>query len=95
MIKRFGAAWGQILTGVGFAAPADAACAETWPSKPVLLFVPYAAGGFTEQAAQAVGKALSFISPLPIYLPMKKAANCMSLAAIVMRHGAGVNLMMA
>ena len=90
MIKRFGAAWGQILTGVGFAAPADAACAETWPSKPVLLIVPYAAGGFTEQAAQAVGKALSFISPLPIYLPMKKAANCMSLAALFMRYGLGL-----
>ena len=53
----------EILTFVGFAAPAAAACAETWPSKPVLLIVPYAAGVFTEKAARAIGKALSFISP--------------------------------
>ena len=47
-------------------------------------------GGFTEQAAQAVRKPLSFISPLPIYLLMKKAANCMSLAALFMRYGLGL-----
>ena len=62
LIKRFGAAWGQILTGVGFAAPADAACAETWPSKPVLLIARDTADSFADQAARAIGKALSFIS---------------------------------
>jgi tripartite-type tricarboxylate transporter receptor subunit TctC len=59
LAKQYGAAMRQIVIGMGLAAAAAGACAEAWPSKPIRLIVPYAAGGFSDQAARVIGKALS------------------------------------
>ncbi|HEY8357163.1 MAG TPA: tripartite tricarboxylate transporter substrate binding protein [Ramlibacter sp.] len=58
-IDNFGAARRRLVLGLGFAVAASGAYADTWPSKPIRLIVPYAAGGFSDQAARAIGKALS------------------------------------
>jgi tripartite-type tricarboxylate transporter receptor subunit TctC len=58
MINR-GGAWRRILTALVLGAAAATAGAQAWPSKPVRLIVPYAAGGFSDQSARAIGKALS------------------------------------
>lgn len=58
MVKTYGAAL-RLLMGVALAAAAIASRAEGWPSRPIHLIVPYAAGGFSDQAARAIGRALS------------------------------------
>jgi tripartite-type tricarboxylate transporter receptor subunit TctC len=59
MTKNLAGAWRRILAVLVLGAAAAAACADTWPSKPVRLIVPYAAGGFSDQSARAIGRALS------------------------------------
>jgi tripartite-type tricarboxylate transporter receptor subunit TctC len=38
---------------------AGVACAQSWPTKPVRIIVPFAAGSFTETAARAIGAELA------------------------------------
>jgi tripartite-type tricarboxylate transporter receptor subunit TctC len=58
-IHQRGAVLRQALTGLAFALVACATQAQAWPSKPIRLIVPYAAGGFSDQASRAIGRALS------------------------------------
>jgi tripartite-type tricarboxylate transporter receptor subunit TctC len=59
MVKRYLVALRAALVGVTLCAGAGAAFADAYPSKPIRLIVPFAAGGFTDQAARAMAKALS------------------------------------
>jgi tripartite-type tricarboxylate transporter receptor subunit TctC len=58
-MKNHRNAWRSLLLGLLFGAATAAANAQAWPSKPIHLIVPYAAGGFSDQAARAIGRALA------------------------------------
>ncbi|MEJ7929376.1 tripartite tricarboxylate transporter substrate binding protein [Ramlibacter sp. AN1015] len=75
LTPKFGAAWRQALTGVCLAVAAAGAYAQAWPSKPVRLIVPYAAGGFSDQAARAIGKALSDDLKQPVVIENRGGAG--------------------
>lgn len=58
------------LVGAGAAESADA-----WPSRPIHLIVPYAAGGFSDQSARAIGKALSEELKQPVVIDNRGGAG--------------------
>jgi len=59
MAKKYEVALRSISMGVALAIGVGTAFADAYPTKPIRLIVPYAAGGFTDQAARAIAKALS------------------------------------
>ena len=51
------------------------AAAQTWPSKPIRIVVPYAAGGTTDQLARAIQQPLSEVLGQPIIIDNKAGAG--------------------
>lgn len=64
---------------------ASVAAAETWPSKPVSLVVPFAAGGTTDVLARALGDKLSLSLGQPVIVENKPGAGSTLGADIVAR----------
>jgi tripartite-type tricarboxylate transporter receptor subunit TctC len=90
-----GGAWRRVLTALLFGAVATAASADTWPSKPVRLIVPYAAGGFSDQAARAIGRALSDELKQPVVIDNRGGGGGRIGAEAVVRMPAdGYNLLL-
>jgi tripartite-type tricarboxylate transporter receptor subunit TctC len=71
MLKTYEAVLRRVLVGVALCSGAAAALADTYPSKPIRLIVPFAAGGFTDQAARAMAKALSDDLKQPVIVDNK------------------------
>lgn len=64
-----------LLATLALGLACGAASADTWPSKPVHLIVPYAAGGFSDQAARAFGNALSVELKQPVVIETRAGAG--------------------
>jgi tripartite-type tricarboxylate transporter receptor subunit TctC len=62
------------LAGLG-ALVCTGALAETWPSRPIRLVVPYSAGGSTDQLARAIQKSLSDQLGQPVVVDNKAGAG--------------------
>ena len=50
---------GRLLLGTGLLLAASSAQADNFPSKPVHILVPYAAGGAVDVLARTIGQALA------------------------------------
>ena len=48
-----------LLAGIALAVTVTGAWAQAWPSRPITLVVPFAAGGPTDVVARALGQAMS------------------------------------
>lgn len=69
--------------------------AQSWPSKPITIVVPYAPGGGTDITARLVGKRLSERLGQPVIVDNKPGANGMIGSAYVARASAeGYTLLM-
>ncbi|MDB5820997.1 MAG: tripartite tricarboxylate transporter substrate binding protein, partial [Rhizobacter sp.] len=61
--------------GLLAAAGALPAFADTWPSKPIHIVVPYAAGGSTDQLARAIQQPMSEFLGQPVIIDNKPGAG--------------------
>jgi tripartite-type tricarboxylate transporter receptor subunit TctC len=59
-----------IMPGLG-----SSACAQSWPTKPIRMIVPYTPGGYTDLMARTVGQKLSEALGQPIVFENKPGAN--------------------
>ena len=66
-----------VLQGVALAAAltATAAMAQAWPSRPITLIVPFAAGGTTDVLARALGERLQQSLGQPVVIESKPGAG--------------------
>lgn len=64
-----------IMTGIGLTLAAVPAQAQTYPSKPIKLIVPYSAGGVTDQYGRAFAEAASQRLGQPVVVENKPGAN--------------------
>jgi tripartite-type tricarboxylate transporter receptor subunit TctC len=53
----------------------SSACAQSWPTKPIRMIVPYTPGGYTDLMARTVGQKLSEALGQPIVFENKPGAN--------------------
>jgi tripartite-type tricarboxylate transporter receptor subunit TctC len=79
-MTRFRTRFATLLAGIATAAAAvlaslPAAQAEDWPTKPVRLIVPFAAGGSTDTAARLVADYLSRSLGQQVYVENRTGAN--------------------
>ncbi|MCK9512484.1 MAG: tripartite tricarboxylate transporter substrate binding protein [Pigmentiphaga sp.] len=72
---RAGAVAAWSMSALAALALAGAAKAETWPSKPIRLIVPYSAGGSTDQLARAVQPSLSRQLGTPVIVENRPGAG--------------------
>lgn len=59
------------LATVTAAALPSAACAQTWPTKPIRILVPYAAGGASDTLTRTIGKRMGELLGQPIVVENK------------------------
>ena len=65
----------QALLGIGALALCTAASAQAWPSRPILLIVPWAAGGATDIAARTLAARLQESLGQPVLVENKTGVN--------------------
>jgi tripartite-type tricarboxylate transporter receptor subunit TctC len=65
----------RVLTGTAAAALSFAAVADTWPSRPIRLVVPFSAGGSTDQLARAIQQPMSEMLGQPVVVDNKAGAG--------------------
>ena len=65
----------RMLLGALLISSAAALFAQTWPSQPIKIIVPYAAGGTTDQLARAIQQPLSEILGQPVIVDNKPGAG--------------------
>jgi tripartite-type tricarboxylate transporter receptor subunit TctC len=65
----------RLLTVAAGAAMSLAAQADTWPSKPIRLVVPFSAGGSTDQLARAIEQPMSEMLGQPVVIDNKTGAG--------------------
>jgi tripartite-type tricarboxylate transporter receptor subunit TctC len=65
----------KLLAGIALMALASTAFAQAWPSKPISLIVPFAAGGTTDILARTVGQELSKSLGQPVLIESKPGAG--------------------
>lgn len=71
------------------------AFAQTWPTRPITIVVPYAPGGGTDITARLVGKRLGEVLGQPVIIDNKPGANGMIGSSMVARAAAdGYTLLM-
>jgi tripartite-type tricarboxylate transporter receptor subunit TctC len=75
MPKNHAIALRCILMVLAFASSIAANAADAWPTRPIHLIVPYAAGGFSDQAARAIGKALAEDLRQPVVIDNRGGAG--------------------
>ncbi len=66
---------GGLALGAGLAAGARPAAAQTWPSRPVTVIVPWPAGGSTDVLARAISRHLSERFGQPFVVDNRSGAN--------------------
>ena len=65
----------KLLAALALTAIASTSLAQAWPSKPISLVVPFAAGGTTDVLARAVGQELSKVLGQPVIVESKPGAG--------------------
>jgi tripartite-type tricarboxylate transporter receptor subunit TctC len=73
----------KFLAAALIALVSGAATAQSWPSKPVKLVVPFAAGSATDSAARVVGQALGDRLKQPVLVESKPGASGIIAAELV------------
>ncbi len=67
--------WRRAMAVAAGALLCTAAMADTWPSRPIRLVVPYSAGGSTDQLARAIQKSMSDQLGQPVVVDNKPGAG--------------------
>jgi tripartite-type tricarboxylate transporter receptor subunit TctC len=75
MMKTHASRLRCILPALALLVAGAAQAADAWPTRPVHLVVPYAAGGFSDQAARAIGRALSDELKQPVVIENRGGAG--------------------
>ncbi|HSW19080.1 MAG TPA: tripartite tricarboxylate transporter substrate-binding protein [Ramlibacter sp.] len=73
------------LCGVAAATLSCAASADTWPSRPIRLVVPFSAGGSTDQLARAIQQPMAEMLGQPVVIDNKAGAGGAIGAEVVAR----------
>lgn len=63
-----------LIAGIGLAA-AGGSFAQEWPTKPVVIVVPFAAGGTTDLVARALGEQLGRSLGQPVLIENRPGAG--------------------
>ena len=85
-----------LFAALAFAGMAVSAPAETWPSRPIKLIVPYAPGGSTDITARLVGEQLRILLGQPIIIENRGGAGGnLGAAAAAKSEPDGYNFLMA
>ena len=85
--RRFVTTSALALTAAAFALQALPASAQTYPAKPIMFIVPFAAGSATDQLARALGQSVSAQTKQSVVVDDKPGASGM-LAAQTVAHAA-------
>lgn len=94
--SRFAAAAFAVLSALLPAVLSNAAAAETYPSKPIRLILPFTTGGATDVMARALGEKLRTRLGQPIIVENKPGAGTMLASQYVAKSPAdGYTLLMA
>ena len=86
-MRRFVTASALALTAAAFTLQALPASAQTYPAKPIMFIVPFAAGSATDQLARALGQSVSTQTKQSVVVDDKPGASGM-LAAQTVAHAA-------
>jgi tripartite-type tricarboxylate transporter receptor subunit TctC len=84
-----------VLALLAFALPAPAALAQSYPSKPIKVFVGYTAGGAVDTIARALGQQLASGFGQPVVVENKPGANTnIAMKALIDSPADGYTLML-
>ena len=75
MLSSFHKSFGSALLAVAALCGAAVAQAQAYPSKPITIVVPFAAGSGTDQQARAMGQALSTEYKVPVIVDNRAGAS--------------------
>ena len=84
----------RLLTACGLALATTAAWAQTWPTRPVTIVVPFPAGGTTDVLARALSTRLSPVLGQPVIVENKPGAGATLGAEAVARSAADGNVLL-
>jgi tripartite-type tricarboxylate transporter receptor subunit TctC len=84
-MRRFWSAAGGLCAAALLLAGASGACAQDWPTRPIKIVTPLAAGGAADVISHAVGDALSVATRLPVIVDNRPGGGGTLAAAMVAR----------
>jgi tripartite-type tricarboxylate transporter receptor subunit TctC len=75
MFKRFRSVWAPVFTGVTLALAATNVAAQSYPSKPIKIVVPFTPGGFNDTLGRTIAAHLTTAWNQPVVVENKPGGN--------------------